>query len=194
MEGDLRVAVGIPARLTAREGRRFAFTVGTAFLVLAAISAWRGHTLPPRVLGALGGALLLAGLVVPGRLSRVHRAWMGLALALSKVTTPIMIGGGVLRGDQPDRLADADPWTEPGATPCARRELLGCGIAGWPQQSRQPILGGDDVASAAGQMWAYLKVRKKWWLLPILMFIWVVGVLLVFAQGSALAPFIYTIF
>jgi hypothetical protein len=66
--------------------------VGIAFVVLAAISAWRGHYLPPRVLGALGAALLLAGVVVPGRLSRVYRAWMGLASAISKVTAPIVVG------------------------------------------------------------------------------------------------------
>lgn len=44
------------------------------------------------------------------------------------------------------------------------------------------------------QLWEFLKVRKKWWLLPILVVLLLVGVLLVFAQGSALAPFIYTIF
>lgn len=45
-----------------------------------------------------------------------------------------------------------------------------------------------------GELWAFMKVRKKWWLLPILVVLLLVGVLLVFAQGSALAPFIYTIF
>jgi hypothetical protein len=44
------------------------------------------------------------------------------------------------------------------------------------------------------ELWAFMRVRKKWWLLPILMVMFVVGLLLVFAQGSALAPFIYTIF
>ncbi len=44
------------------------------------------------------------------------------------------------------------------------------------------------------QLWEYLRVRKKWWLVPIVMVMLVVGALLVFAQGSALAPFIYTIF
>ncbi len=44
------------------------------------------------------------------------------------------------------------------------------------------------------ELWAFLRVRKKWWLLPILMVLFLVGTLLVFAQGSALAPFIYTIF
>ena len=44
------------------------------------------------------------------------------------------------------------------------------------------------------ELWAFMKVRKKWWLLPIILVMLVVGSLLVLAQGSALAPFIYTIF
>ena len=39
-----------------------------------------------------------------------------------------------------------------------------------------------------------MRVRKKFWMLPILVVLLLVGALLVFAQGSALAPFIYTIF
>lgn len=45
-----------------------------------------------------------------------------------------------------------------------------------------------------GELWAFMKERKKLWLLPILVVMLLVGGLLVFAQGSALAPFIYTIF
>ncbi|HVP05614.1 MAG TPA: SxtJ family membrane protein [Dehalococcoidia bacterium] len=86
--------MAVPTRLTAREGRKFAFTVGAAFLVLGALSAWRGHHLPPRILWAMGGLLLLAGLVVPGRLSGVYRWWMGLASAISKVTSPLVFGAG----------------------------------------------------------------------------------------------------
>jgi len=44
------------------------------------------------------------------------------------------------------------------------------------------------------ELWAFLRVRKKWWLLPVLVVLFLVGTLLVFAQTSALAPFIYTIF
>lgn len=44
------------------------------------------------------------------------------------------------------------------------------------------------------ELWAFMRERKKLWLLPILVVLFVVGGLLVFAQGSALAPFIYTIF
>ena len=48
--------------------------------------------------------------------------------------------------------------------------------------------------SLIGELWAYMRVRKKWWLLPVLVVMLLVGTLLVFAQGSALAPFIYTVF
>lgn len=44
------------------------------------------------------------------------------------------------------------------------------------------------------ELWAFMRVRKKWWLAPIILIMLAVGALLVFAQGSALAPFIYTIF
>ena len=44
------------------------------------------------------------------------------------------------------------------------------------------------------ELWAFMKARKKFWLLPIIIVLLLVGALLVFAQGSALAPFIYTIF
>lgn len=46
----------------------------------------------------------------------------------------------------------------------------------------------------ARELWQFMKVRKKWWLLPILVVMLLIGALLIFAQGSALAPFIYTIF
>ena len=44
------------------------------------------------------------------------------------------------------------------------------------------------------ELWKFLRVRKKFWLLPIILILLVVGGLLVLAQGSAVAPFIYTLF
>jgi hypothetical protein len=44
------------------------------------------------------------------------------------------------------------------------------------------------------ELWAFMKVRKKWWLGPIVFMLLLLGLLLVFTQGSALAPFIYTLF
>ena len=49
-------------------------------------------------------------------------------------------------------------------------------------------------SSIVRELWFFMRERKKWWLLPIIVVLLLVGALLVFAQGSALAPFIYTIF
>jgi len=48
--------------------------------------------------------------------------------------------------------------------------------------------------SIFADLWMFLRIRKKWWLLPLLLLIVVLGLILVFAQGSPLAPFIYTVF
>jgi hypothetical protein len=44
------------------------------------------------------------------------------------------------------------------------------------------------------EFWAFLRVRKKFWLLPVIVMMAVFGGLVVLSQGSAVAPFIYTIF
>jgi hypothetical protein len=48
--------------------------------------------------------------------------------------------------------------------------------------------------SIVSELWEFLKVRKKWWLAPILAMLLLLGLLIVLTQGSALAPFIYSIF
>ena len=59
---------------------------------------------------------------------------------------------------------------------------------------RKDIMGGIGKISIVGDLWAFMKVRKKWWLGPIVVLLLLLGLLLVFTQGSALAPFIYTLF
>lgn len=48
--------------------------------------------------------------------------------------------------------------------------------------------------SLARELWDFMRVRKKWWLAPLLLILLLLGGLLIFAQTSALAPFIYTLF
>jgi hypothetical protein len=50
------------------------------------------------------------------------------------------------------------------------------------------------VGSFIKEFWRFLRARKKYWLLPILLMMTVLGGLLVLTQGSAIAPFIYTLF
>jgi hypothetical protein len=45
-----------------------------------------------------------------------------------------------------------------------------------------------------GELWAFLRERKKFWMLPILLVMVLLGGLIVLTQGSAVAPFIYTLF
>jgi hypothetical protein len=44
------------------------------------------------------------------------------------------------------------------------------------------------------ELWAYMRVRKKFWLLPVIMMMAIFGGLVVLSKGSALAPFLYTLF
>ena len=44
------------------------------------------------------------------------------------------------------------------------------------------------------ELWLFMRVRKKYWLLPALLLLAVFGALIVLSQGSAVAPFIYTLF
>jgi hypothetical protein len=80
------------AEFTPTEGRKFGVTVGLAFLALAALLWWKDTERAWMVMGGIGGALLVAGLIIPGQLGPVYRGWMRFALALSKITTPIIMG------------------------------------------------------------------------------------------------------
>ena len=50
------------------------------------------------------------------------------------------------------------------------------------------------MISLLRELWRFMRVRKKYWLLPILAVMFLLGGLLVLAKGSAVAPFIYTLF
>ena len=50
------------------------------------------------------------------------------------------------------------------------------------------------MLSFAKQFWGFMLARRKFWLVPMLVVVVVLGALIVFTQGSAVAPFIYTIF
>lgn len=85
------MAARIPARLSAAEGRRFGLTVGTAFAILGGLAWRRGHLLAAGVAAGVGLTMVMAGLLVPARLGPIYRLWMGLAAAMSKITTPIFM-------------------------------------------------------------------------------------------------------
>ena len=52
----------------------------------------------------------------------------------------------------------------------------------------------SGTISLIGELWAFMRVRKKWWLAPIVLVLALFGALIVFTQSSAVAPFVYTLF
>jgi hypothetical protein len=52
----------------------------------------------------------------------------------------------------------------------------------------------SSKVSILREFWMFLRVRKKYWLLPIVIFLVLLGALIVLTEGSAIAPFIYTLF
>jgi hypothetical protein len=78
--------------LTPRELRRFGLTVGGAFAVLGLISWWRGHEIPPMVLGTLAVGLVVPGLLFPKALGPVHRKWMRGAMVLGEFNSRVILG------------------------------------------------------------------------------------------------------
>ena len=71
--------------------RRFGFTVGGVFLLLAAVSWWRGHVNPPLVLATVGTLLVVPALLVPRVLGPVERGWMAMAAVLGAINTRILL-------------------------------------------------------------------------------------------------------
>ena len=93
MEGDGRLAGRIPTGLSRKEaGRRFGLTVGVAFIVLTSLLVWRDRSFAALITGGIGSSLIAAGFLVPELLHPVERAWMSMAHAISRVTTPIVLG------------------------------------------------------------------------------------------------------
>lgn len=61
-------------------------------------------------------------------------------------------------------------------------------------QIRKKLTSVKRRVSIFAELWDFLKVRKKWWLGPPIVILLLLGLLLVFAESSAVAPFIYTLF
>ena len=62
------------------------------------------------------------------------------------------------------------------------------------EESILTLLRYNYMLSFISELWTFLKVRKKFWLIPVFVVLAIFGALIVLTQGSAIAPFIYTIF
>ena len=86
------MAAGIPARLTASEGRKFGLTLGGAFLAIGFALLWRHRVARADIAFGIAACFTAAGLLVPTHLGPVERGWMRMARLLSRLTTPLFMG------------------------------------------------------------------------------------------------------
>jgi hypothetical protein len=65
---------------------------------------------------------------------------------------------------------------------------------GSPSARRMNIVQSSSKLSIFGELWTFMRVRKKWWLAPIVVTMILLSALIILTQGSAVAPFIYALF
>ena len=73
------------------------------------------------------------------------------------------------------------------------RRALGCATIRLPPATYNIRIKGDEM-DFLKDLWGFLKTRKKFWMLPIILTLLLFGALIVLTSGSAVAPFIYTLF
>jgi hypothetical protein len=177
--------------------RVFGYVMSIFFTLIALMPLYAGQ--PVRLWALLtAGLFFLLAVAAPNRLGRLNRSWMRLGLLMSRVVSPIALGivffgvitpfglilklfGKRLMPMHFDRKATSY-WLvrqPPGPAPETMKHPF------WPR---------DYILSFLKELFAFLRARKKFWLLPILLVMALLGALIVLAQGSAIAPFIYTLF
>jgi hypothetical protein len=100
--------------------------------------------------------------------------------------------------DHPDGVFYANSWQ----TAIASRSRSNCShlldraraAGGWGIDYEAAVLRGIQMDSLIVEFWHFLRVRKKFWLAPLMITMALFGALLIASQGSAIAPFIYTLF
>lgn len=139
------------------------------------------------------------GLIWPRGLGPLYRLWMGLAVILNYfvsriiltllyylVLTPIGLTLRLLGKDLLDlKWKDRESYWRP-VTP---QVVPGRTAAGYTEVKQ-----GSGKIALMVQFWVFLRERKKFWLMPIILMLLLLGALIIFGQSSALAPFIYTLF
>jgi hypothetical protein len=80
------------------------------------------------------------------------------------------------------------------AAPAPARRAAGLSAARGVPSGSSTRNRGKTMLDLLADLWAYMRARKKFWLTPIIVLLVLFGALLVFGQGSALAPLIYTLF
>ncbi len=177
--------------------RNFGLVFAAVFVILALLPLLHSNKVHWWLL-PIAFVFLALAVVAPRMLAPLNRLWFLIGILLGKVVTPLVMSilwfvvvtpvGFLMRlfGNDPLRLkrefTDKSYWitrSPPGP------------VAGFFQES---ILGVRFEMSFFKEFLQFIGARKKYWLLPVLLMMVVFGGLVILTQGSAIAPFIYTLF
>ncbi len=183
---------------TRKDLRNLGLIFFIALGIIGSLLWWKGRPSAPW-LWAAALALGLWGLIWPRGLHPLYRVWMGLAVVLNYfvsrliltliyylVLTPIGMLLRLLGQDPLDlKLQDRSSYWH---------VLEQSGSSEGRVPSYSEVKQGSGKIALMVQFWVFLRARKKFWLLPIVLMLVLLGALIIFGEGSALAPFIYTLF
>ena len=196
---------------TAATLRQFGVTLAGLFATFFGILLpWRFDLDPGWWPWVVSAAFAVASLAAPALLGPIHRGWSWIGRALAWLNVRVVLGAAFVLVFAPVglvlRLLGRDPlrlrWSreaksyrrisapyEASDMPTARSERRGRRAAR-PQGRRAALM-----LELLGDLWAFMRVRKKYWLAPIILVLLLLGALLVLVPaGSAVAPFVYTLF
>jgi len=183
---------------TRKDLRNLGLVFFVALGIIGSLLWWKGRPSAPWF-GAAALVLGSWGLVWPSGLKPIYRVWMGLAVVMNYfISRSILIllyylvvtpTGLVLRALGRDildlKLKDRSSYWH-------RRDSADS--SGGQQVMYSEVKQGSGKIALMVQFWVFLRARKKFWLLPIALMLVLLGALILFGEGSALAPFIYTLF
>ena len=184
------------SQIERRELRQFGFLIGS---ILVLIGLWltisQGVGILSVVIG-LGASLIVLGWLhppgAPVRISRLDGGWPCAGIDQH----PYHPGLGILRVDHPYGLSHAREGQGFYASLVSTRsrELSRPTSGSTGVSFETTILGRQTMAEFFVELWDFMRERKKFWMLPILIIFLLLGSLIVLTQGSVVAPFVYTLF
>ena len=177
--------------------RGFGLSVGTVLLLIAAYGFWRGRMTMAAGFGAVGFVLVTLGYLRPSWLYYPSKAWWRFAIALGYVNARIIltVAFAIVLTPDLDDLALDRPRSAAAAALQLARVVAVSGALPQRRAFQEDVL--EDLMAKSRvlkEFWQFLMAEKKYWLLPIVIVFVLFGLLIVFSQSSAVAPFIYTLF
>ena len=162
--------------------KSFGISVGIVLLLIAGFLVWRERLATAQIVGGIGAVLLVLGLVQPRLLKWPSAVWWRFALILGYVNARIILTVIFTIVFSPLGLL----WRIIGTVsrPLSQVRSLHADVLRLPMAKSRVL----------SEFFQFLKQEKKYWLMPIVIVFILFGLLIVFSQSSAVAPFIYTLF